>query len=86
MIAIRSEIDAVVDGSWDRLDNSLKNAPHTQVLCMGESWERPYSRQTAGMPVAWSGENKFWPAVGRLDNAQGDLNLICSRPPLEAYA
>ena len=86
MISIRSEIDAVVDGRWDKLENPLKNAPHTQAVCIGESWERPYSRQTGGMPAAWCGENKFWQAVGRLDNAQGDRNLICSCPPLEVYA
>ena len=86
MISIRSEIDAVVDGRWDRLDNPLKHAPYTQAVCMGDSWERPYSRQTGGMPADWSGENKSWTAVGRLDNAQGVRNLICSCPPLEAYA
>ncbi|MEE2628140.1 MAG: aminomethyl-transferring glycine dehydrogenase [Candidatus Latescibacterota bacterium] len=86
MISIRSEIDAVVEGRWDRLDNPLKNAPHTQAVCMGETWDKSYSREVGGMPAAWSLENKFWPAVGRLDNAQGDRNLICSCPPLEAYA
>ena len=86
MISIRSEIDAVVEGRWDRHNNPLKNAPHTQAVCMGETWDKSYSREVGGMPAAWSLENKFWPTVGRLDNAQGDRNLICSCPPLEAYA
>ena len=85
IILNRSEIDSVVDGRRDRLDNLLKHAPHTQKVCMRDSWERLYSHQAEGMPAAWSGENNFWHAVGRLDNAQGGRNLICSCPPLEVY-
>ncbi len=52
LVSIRNEIDAVVDGQWDRLDNPLKPALHTQEVCMGETWDRPCSRQTGCMPAA----------------------------------
>jgi glycine dehydrogenase len=85
MIAIRGEIDQIVAGEFGQLDNPLKNAPHTQESCLVESWDRPYSRETAAMPATWLREAKFWPSVGRLDNAQGDRTLICSCPSIEFY-
>jgi glycine dehydrogenase len=85
MIAIRGEIDQIVAGEFGQLDNPLKNAPHTQEACLVESWDRPYSRETAAMPATWLREAKFWPSVGRLDNAQGDRTLICSCPSIEFY-
>lgn len=85
MISIRSEIDAIIDGSSDRVDNPLKNAPHTLAMIVGEPWDHPYSRSMAATPAPWQIEGKFWPSVGRLDNAQGDRTLICSCSPLEAY-
>ena len=79
------EIAAVESGELPRDQNPLKLAPHTAAVVCGDSWERPYSRQRAAFPLPWVGENKFWPAVGRIDNAFGDRNLMCTCPPLEAY-
>lgn len=85
MIAIRKEIDEIVAGELDAEDNPLKNAPHTMDMVLASDWNKPYSRERAALPAPWLAENKFWPHVARLDNAQGDRNLVCSCPPLEAY-
>lgn len=85
MIAIREEIREIEDGKVDRKNNLLKNAPHT-ALALTEEWERPYSRKQAVYPTQWTHENKFWAAVGRIDQAYGDRNLVCACPPMEAYA
>jgi glycine dehydrogenase len=86
MISIREEIRAVELGIADRRDNLLKNAPHTMGAVMADEWAHPYSREQAGFPAAWSRERKFWPHVGRVNNAAGDRNLVCSCPPIEMYA
>jgi glycine dehydrogenase len=85
MISIRREIDAIVAGKMDKQNNLLKNAPHTIQKISASKWERPYSREEAAFPAAWSREHKFWPAVGRIDNVYGDRNLFCSCPPPEAF-
>jgi glycine dehydrogenase len=85
MIAIRAEIQEIEDGTVDRANNLLKNAPHTVADLTAETWERPYSRAKAIFPTTWTRENKFYPAVGRIDNAYGDRNLICSCLPMDAY-
>lgn len=85
MIAIREEIRAIEDGNVDRANNLLKNAPHTVADLTSETWDRPYSRQEAIFPTAWTKANKFYPAVGRIDNAFGDRNLVCSCLPMDAY-
>lgn len=84
MIAIRAEIQAIADGQADRHDNVLKNAPHT-ALALTEEWSHPYSRQVAVYPTRWTRDNKFWAAVGRIDQAYGDRNLVCTCLPMEAY-
>ncbi len=86
MIAIRGEIDRVGAGTWPRDDNPLKNAPHTAATVTGDRWEHPYSRELAAFPAAWTRDHKFWPAVGRVDNAYGDRNLICTCPSVEELA
>jgi glycine cleavage system P protein (glycine dehydrogenase) len=86
MIAIRAEIQAVVDGKADRTDNVLKNAPHTAGAVTAEEWSHPYSREQAAFPLPFVRANKHWPAVGRIDNPYGDRNLMCSCPPIAAYA
>jgi glycine dehydrogenase len=86
MIAIREEIRAIESGVMDRSDNPLKNAPHTAESLMAEEWQHPYSRQQAAYPAPWLREHKFWTVVGRIDNAFGDRNFVCSCLPLEAYA
>ncbi len=86
MIAIRREIQAIVDGKADRRDNLLKNAPHTAAAVASDEWTHPYSREDAAFPLAFVRARKHWPSVGRIDNPYGDRNLICSCPPIEQYA
>jgi glycine dehydrogenase len=86
MIAIREEIRLVEEGASSRDDNPLKNAPHTIEACTATEWKHAYSREVAAFPAPWTRDRKFWPAVGRLNNALGDRKLICACPPIEAYA
>jgi glycine dehydrogenase len=86
MIAIRDEIRAIEEGRWSREDNPLKHAPHTIEACVANEWPHPYSRELAAYPAPWTRDRKFWPPVSRLNNALGDRKLVCSCPPIEAYA
>jgi len=86
MIAIRREIQAVVDGNADQKDNVLKNAPHTAEAVAANEWTHPYSREQAAFPLPFVRAKKFWPSVGRIDNPFGDRNLMCSCPPVSAFA
>jgi glycine dehydrogenase len=85
LIAIREEIREIEQGQVDRQNNLLKNAPHTTADLVDAVWERPYSRERAVFPTEWTRQNKFWPAVNRIDNAYGDRHLVCSCLPMEAY-
>jgi glycine dehydrogenase len=85
MIAIRAEIKQVEDGRADRADNPLKNSPHTAFVVTANEWKHPYTREQAAWPLPWLRQHKFWPAVGRIDNAYGDRNLVCACPPMSAY-
>jgi glycine dehydrogenase len=80
MILIRGEIRAIEEGKADRTDNLLKNAPHTAAAIASDRWTHPYGREQAAFGAPWLAEFKFWPAVGRVDNAYGDRNLFCSCP------
>jgi glycine dehydrogenase len=86
LIAIRSEIDRVGGGEWDRDDNPLKRAPHTAEDVTAETWDRAYGREVAAYPVPALRAVKYWPPVGRIDAAHGDRNLVCACPPIEEYA
>ena len=86
LIAIGGEIQQVAAGAMDRANNPLVHAPHPVDVVLADDWDRPYSRTVAALPAPWLLERKFWPAVGRLNDAQGDRNLICSCPPVETYA
>jgi glycine dehydrogenase len=86
MLNIRKEIMAIETGSIDKLNNPLKNAPHTQHVVMAETWDRPYSRQEAAFPLEFVRSNKFWPSVSRVNNTYGDRNLVCTCEPVSAYA
>jgi glycine dehydrogenase len=86
MIAIRKEIQDVIDGRADRVDNVLKNAPHTAAAVAADHWTHPYTREQAAFPLPFVRAHKYWPSVGRIDNPYGDRNLICSCPPVEAFA
>ena len=85
MIGIRNEIREIAEESYDEVDNVLKNAPHTAFQAIDENWNHKYSRRKAVYPNLNQINNKFWPPVGRVDNAYGDRNLICSCLPLEEY-
>lgn len=84
MIQIREEIRAVENGSLDKDDNPLKNAPHTAAELAGE-WTHGYSREQAVYPLPSLVEGKYWPPVGRVDNVFGDRNLVCACPSIESY-
>jgi glycine dehydrogenase len=86
MISIREEIRAVEEGRLDREDNPLKHAPHTAAAVAGDEWPHGYSRSLAAYPVPGLRANKYWPPVGRADNAYGDRNVFCTCPPLPADA
>jgi glycine dehydrogenase len=85
MIQIRAEIRAVEDGQADRENNVLKNAPHCYTHLLSDKWDHPYGREAAAFPLPWVRERKFWVSVGRVDNAYGDKNLVCSCLPVEEY-
>ncbi len=86
MLAIRAEIQEIEEGKADRVENVLKNAPHTATMVVTGTWDLPYSREKAVFPAPFVKENKFWPTVRRIDSAYGDRNLICSCIPVEEYA
>ncbi|WP_017559468.1 aminomethyl-transferring glycine dehydrogenase [Nocardiopsis baichengensis] len=85
MVAIRQEIDRVAEGKYDPEDNPLKNAPHTAEALTADEWQHPYSRSEGGYPVPRLRRYKYWAPVGRIDQAYGDRNLVCSCPPPEAF-
>jgi glycine dehydrogenase len=85
MLAIRQEARDIEEGRSDKLTNPLKNAPHTVEDLVGE-WDRPYSREQACFPPGAFRVDKYWSPVNRVDNVYGDRNLICTCPPVEAYA
>nr|WP_072718752.1 aminomethyl-transferring glycine dehydrogenase [Planktothrix tepida] len=85
MIAIRAEISEIESGVMDTTNNVLKNAPHTAASLICGEWNHPYSREQAAYPAPWTKEYKFWPSVGRIDNAFGDRNFVCSCLPMDAY-
>ena len=85
MLAIYEETKAIANGQIDPDNNPLKNAPHTAESLICGDWDKPYNREQAAYPAPWTKEFKFWPAVGRIDNAFGDRNLVCSCEGMEAY-
>ncbi len=86
MVAIAEEIKKVGNGAYDKLDNPLKNAPHTAELVLANEWNHSYTREEAAYPVARLRKNKYWPPVGRADNVYGDRNLFCTCVPIAEYA
>ncbi|GAA4916978.1 glycine dehydrogenase [Nonomuraea thailandensis] len=85
MVAIRGEIAKVASGDYDKVDNPLRNAPHTAESVSADEWPHPYSRSEAAYPLPSLRDGKYWVPVRRIDQAYGDRNLVCSCPPLEAY-
>lgn len=82
LISIKGEIDKA---TADNPNNPLKNAPHTLAMLTSDTWDLPYTRETAAYPLEYLHENKFFPSVRRVDDAYGDRNLVCSCAPIEAY-
>ena len=85
MINIREEIREIETGIANPKDNVLKNSPHTSLTVITDDWSHPYSREKAAFPATWTKVNKFWPSVGRINNAYGDRNLVCSCNPISDY-
>jgi glycine dehydrogenase len=86
MISIRAEIEQVASGQWPSADNPLRGAPHTAEALLVEKWDHPYTREQAAYPLGRGFRPKVWPPVRRIDGAYGDRNLMCSCPPIEAFA
>lgn len=85
-LSIREEIREIEEGKADKINNVLKNAPHTMEVVSSDKWDRPYSREKAAYPVkSLKTKGKFWPSVGRVDNAYGDINLVCTCPSINEY-
>ncbi len=85
MISIYNEIQEIKEGKADKANNVLKNAPHSEQSLIADKWEHPYSREKAAYPLDFIRENKFQIPVGRIDDAFGDRNLMCTCPPIESY-
>ncbi len=95
MIAIRYEIQEIMDGKVAVEESALRNAPHTIGAIAASEWNRSYSRERGAFPATLTGlipgeligmKGKYWPTSGRIDGAYGDRNLVCSCPPIEAFA
>ena len=85
LISIKQEIDEIAEGKYSIDDCVIKNAPHTLAEITSDEWNHSYSRQKAAYPLDWILEKKFWTSVGRVDDAYGDRNLICTCNPIEHY-
>lgn len=85
MISIYNEIKEVEEGKFNTENNVLKNAPHTNLVIASDEWSYPYSRQKAAYPLDYLKSRKVWATVGRINNAYGDRNLVCTCPPLSDY-
>ncbi|WP_432712959.1 aminomethyl-transferring glycine dehydrogenase [Pedobacter sp.] len=85
LIAIKGEINAIENGTYDKVNNMLKNAPHTAANVTGDEWNHGYSRQVAAFPLPYVAAYKFWPSVGRVNDSFGDRSLVCACPPIESY-
>ena len=85
MISIKNEINNVINKKFNKNDNPLINAPHTAMVVTNDIWDKSYSREIAAYPSQNSKDYKYWPSVGRVNNAHGDRNLICTCPPINEY-
>jgi glycine dehydrogenase len=86
LLSIREEIREIESGIADPVDNVLKNSPHTAEMVISDNWQHAYSREKAAYPTAWTRVRKFWPAIGRVNNAYGDRNLVCTCAPISSYS
>jgi len=86
LINIYREIKSIENGAFDKTDNVLKNAPHTQQVVCANEWHHAYTREQAAFPMSYLKENKFWTSVSRINNTYGDRNLVCTCAPMDNYA
>jgi glycine dehydrogenase len=86
LLSIREEIREIESGIADPVDNVLKNSPHTAEMVISDEWKHTYSREKAAYPTSWTRVRKFWPTTGRVNNAYGDRNLICTCTPVSSYS
>ena len=82
---IKQEIDKIQSGKYDKIDNPLKDAPHTHVELTSNKWDHKYEREEAAYPSEFLRVNKYWPPVSRVDNVYGDKNLFCTCPSMDEY-
>jgi glycine dehydrogenase len=85
LISIRQEIREIETGTMDKLNNPLKNAPHTAASVTATDWPHTYTRERAAFPAPWTKVHKYWPSVARINDVYGDRNLVCTCPPMSAY-
>jgi glycine dehydrogenase len=85
MVAIKQEIDEVAAGKVKLEDSALYNSPFTIDMVTKQEWKFPFTREKAAFPLKFVKDNKYWPASGRVDNAYGDKNIMCSCPPMETF-
>ncbi len=85
LIKIKKEIDKIKNGEFDKIDNPIKNAPHTDLELASNEWKHKYSREDAAYPSKFLKSNKFWPPVSRVDNVYGDKNLFCTCPSMDEF-
>ena len=82
---IKKEIDLIKAGKFDKIDNPIKNAPHTDTELASDDWKHKYSREEAAYPAKFLKTNKFWPPVARVDNVYGDKNIFCTCPSMDEF-
>ena len=85
LIKIKEEIDLIKSGKLDKIDNPIKNAPHTDTELASDNWKHKYSREEAAYPAEFLKKNKFWPPVARVDNVYGDKNIFCTCPSMDEF-
>ncbi len=85
LIKIKKEIEKIKSGEFDKLDNPIKNAPHTDLELSSDEWKHKYSREEAAYPSKHLKRNKFWPPVARVDNVYGDKNIFCTCPSMDDF-
>ena len=85
LIKIKLEIENIKSGKFDKIDNPIKNAPHTDLELASNEWNHKYSREEAAYPSKFLRSNKFWPPVARIDNVYGDKNLFCTCPSMDEF-
>jgi glycine dehydrogenase len=85
MLSIMAEVETIASGAVAVESSPLRNAPHPAEDVVSDSWDRPYSRESAAYPVDSLRGDKYWPPVGRIDAQYGDRNVVCACPPVDAY-